>query len=150
MLIALTGAALGQERPVSEIPAILTVKPLEIADSDSELRRLLKERYNEATAQVKDLYELYRRGRAPINDISYAIEAFADAAGELAETPAAKVSELELARDVAKAVEVITKRKFDAGQEPRIALQHARICRLGLDIRLVHAREAAKAAREAK
>lgn len=150
ILIFLSEAALCQQRTFSEIPAALTVKPVEVADTDSELRRLLKERYNEAAAQMKDLFEAHRRGRAPINDLCYAIEAFADAGGELAETPVALVSELELARDAAGGVEVITKRQVDDGKEPRIALQHARICRLGLDIRLVRTREAAKAGHEAK
>jgi hypothetical protein len=91
---------------------------------------------------------MYGRGRAPITDIRYAIESLVTTGSELAETPVARMSELELALGVAKDVETITSHKHAIGQEPRVALQHARICRLGIEIQLVRAREAAKAARE--
>jgi hypothetical protein len=151
LLIAPQAYAIDQE-PVAgdEIPRVLALKPVEAPGTDTELRRLVKERYNATAAELNDLYALYSAGRAPLEWICSAIETFADAGSELAETPVARVSELELARNAAKAVEAITKGKFDEGQEPRHAAQHARACRLGIEIRLVRAREAAKAAREAK
>jgi hypothetical protein len=151
LLIALQAYAIDQERVAGvEPPRELALKPVESAETDTELRRLVKERYNATVGELNDLYALYCAGRAPLGSIGSAIEAFADAGGELAETPVARVSQLELARDAAKAVETITKRKFDEGLEPRHASQHARACRLGIEIRLVRAREAAKGAREAK
>jgi hypothetical protein len=62
----------------------------------------------------------------------------------------ARVSELEIAFDAATAVERIIVDRHAKGQEPRFAVEHVRTCRLGIEIDLVRAREAAKAAREPK
>jgi hypothetical protein len=139
-----------QERILGGVPPVLPIKPVEIADGENELRRLLKERYNASVMQLKTLYELFLANRIPIEDVCLGIEQFAKAGSELAETPVARVSELELARDAASAVETNVTRKHADGQEPRQAMLHARVCRLGIEIDLHRAREAAKAVRDPK
>ncbi len=138
-----------EERAKPEPPRALSLKPAEAADGDSELRKLLKERYNERVGELRAQYQLYLGGRTKVLEVCGAIEAFAIAGSELAETTIARVSELELALDVAKFVETIAVRKHAEGQEPLQNMHHARACRLGIEIQLVRAREAAKAAREA-
>jgi len=150
MLLAGIPTGNAQERILGGVPQVLPIKPVKIADGDNELQRLLKERYNATVAELKDLYALYGGGRAPVADVCRAIEKFAQAGSELAETPVARVSELELARDAARAVESITTSKHEEGNEPRHVVEHSKICRLGIEIDLVRAREAAKAAREPK
>jgi len=149
LFVSKAGAAPEDEFPRA-IPAALPLKPIEIADTEDDLRRLLKKRYNAVAAELRDLYALYKGGRTPLENVCRAIEKFAHAGSELAETPVARVSELELARDAARAVETITQQKQLHEQEPRHALEHVRACRLGIEIELVRARDAAKAAREPK
>ena len=150
LLLAGNAECNAQERILGGVPLVLPTKSVVIGETDTELQRLLKERYNAVAAEMRDLYALYLGGRAPVEDICQAIEKFAHAGGELAETPVARVSELELARDASRAVESIATSKHEQGQEPRHAVEHSRACRLGIEIDLVRAREAAKAAREAK
>jgi hypothetical protein len=99
------------------------------------------------TVRQEDSLGAFRGGRARISETCRAIDAFALAGSELAETPVARVSELELARDAAKAVESLATSSHEQGQEPRHTMAHSRACRLGIEIQLVRAREAAKAAR---
>jgi len=143
-------SAAPEESIPGAVPEVLPIKPVEIGQSEDELRRLLKKRYNAVAAELRDLYALYKGGRAPLANVCQAIEKFADAGSELAETTVARISALESARDGARAVETITQQKQLEGLEPNHALEHARVCRLDIEIQLLRAREAAKATREPK
>jgi len=150
LLLAGKAGAAPEDSIPGVVPEVLPIKPVEIGQSEDELLRLLKKRYNAVAAELRDLYALYKGGRAPLANVCQAIEKFAHAGSELAETPAARVSKLESARDAARAVETIAQEKELDGLEPRHALEHARACRLDIEIQLLRAREAAKAAREPK
>jgi len=150
LLLAGKAGAAPEDSIPGVVPEVLPIKPVEIGQSEDELLRLLKKRYNAVATELRDLYALYKGGRTSPQSVCQAIEKFAHAGSELAETPAARARELELARDAARAVETITQQKQLEGQEATHALEHARACRLDIEIQLLRAREAAKAAREPK
>jgi hypothetical protein len=145
-----THYVVAQEGAVGIWPQVLPLKHVEPGEEDSEVRRLIKERYNETVSELRAEYQLFLGGRTTIRELTDTIEAFAGAGGELADTAVARVSELELALLTAKAVEAIAVRKHAEGIEPIQNMHHARACRLGIEIQLLRAREAAKAAREPK
>jgi hypothetical protein len=153
LLCIVTTTLLGTPDPVAVAPGqielapprVLSLAPAVVSESDPELRKLLKQRYNATIAELKDVYRLYVDGRGSVKDMTQCVEAFAFAGSECAETPVARVSEFELALSIAKYVETMTVAKQVQQLEPRHAVHHARACRLGIEIQLVRARQSAKA-----
>jgi len=132
------------DQPAARSPRVLSLKPIDELESDSALRKLQRQRYNATVAELSDVYQLFASGRARLDDATSCIESFAVAGSDVAESAPERVRQLELALDVARNVESITDAKHAEGNEPRHSLQHARACRLGIEIQLVRAREAVK------
>jgi hypothetical protein len=121
-------------------------KPVEIEEGADELRRLIVERYNAAGKDLMFRVELYRGGRTSLEFTLGALERFAKAGVELAESPAQKVKQLETSLSVAISLEAIVAEKFKHEVEPVQALEHAKYARSDLQIQLHRAREAKAAA----
>jgi hypothetical protein len=128
-----------------EAPA-LDFKRVEIGEKDSDLRKLLKNRYNATVEELKAVYTLYRGGRVELGDLADCVQRFSKSGVELAETPAERVRYLELSFEAARSVEAIVQRKWAADVEPKQALLRAQGVRYDIEIELLRAREAAKAA----
>lgn len=146
-LLAASGAAAADDQPARQAPtSIFTFEPLETPDSDGELTRLLKQRYNAAGAELAEKSLVYLGGRLSLSEVAASLERFAKAGCELNQTPAEQIQHLEKALRAAKNLEAIVRAKVSYETEPGHALKHATVVRLGLEIQLHRARELAKTA----
>ena len=142
-------ASTAQDKPAEKSPPdprIMSFITLEIRDGDSELRRLLKQRYNAAGEELRARAMLYGGGRTSLEDLAACVERFTKAGAELAESPVEKVKELELAHNAAQWIEAIVSEKFEHGVESVQAMKHVKVVRYDLEIQLYRARELVKAA----
>jgi hypothetical protein len=121
-------------------------KPVEIADGEGELRRLIIERYNAAGKDLAARVELHRGGRVSLESTLGALERFTKAGVEFAESPAERVKQLETSLSVAIQVEAIVAEMFKHEVEPVQAMEHAKYVRSDLQIQLHRAREVKAAA----
>ena len=143
--VILVGGAGAQQaaRPKAEAQPF-TFTTLEILDTDGELQRLLKQRYNAAGEDLEARSALYRAGRVSLEETCASLGRFTKASLELAATPVERVHELDRALAAARSVEAIVEEKYKFEVEPVQAFKHARYVRLDLEIQLYRAREAAK------
>lgn len=114
---------------------------VEILDSDGELPKLLKQRFNAAGEQLEAQSELYRGGRVPLEAVLASVERFTKYGLELKETPALQLNHLDTALLAAKKIEAIVREKFDHGNEPVQAMKHANVVRYDLEIQRYRAHE---------
>ena len=127
-------------------PQIMSFKTVEIHDSDGELRRLLKLRYNAAGEDLRARTTLYKLGRVKFDELAASLQRFTKAGAEVAETPVAKVTELELAHNAALWMEAVVSERFVQEVDPVQIMKHARVVRYDLEIELYRARALVKAA----
>src|SRR5262245_1191730 len=140
----LAGVAGGQKPAPKADPQLFTFTTLEVPESDGQLQRLLKQRYNAAGEELEALTALYRGGRVNLDNVCASIERFTKASLELSENPVERVAKLDRALIVARNIEEIVNEKFSFDVEPVQAVKHDRYVRLDLEIQLLRVREAAK------
>jgi hypothetical protein len=131
-------------------PQIMTFTTVDIAETDGELTRLLKQRYNAAGEELRARLTLYNRGRTSLDESAESLARFTKAGVELAETPQKQVHALELALNTAQWIENVVQVRFDQGNESLHNQKHAKVVRNDLEIQLHRAREAMKAGARAK
>ena len=131
-------------------PRIMTFTTVDIVETDGELTRLLKQRYNAAGEELRARVALYRGGRTPLDDLAESLTRFTKAGFELAETPQKQVHALELALNTAQWIEKVVQVRFDQGNEGLQNQKHAKVVRYDLEIQLHRARETLKAGARAK
>jgi hypothetical protein len=81
------------------------IPPVVVGANDSPLRKLLKVRFNTAVEETMALEAEYRRGKLMLEDLVTARSHLAKSGLELAENPAERVKQRELAFAAAKRIE---------------------------------------------
>jgi hypothetical protein len=134
------------ERRERKVPALLKAEPIQPDKKDDELHRLLKERYNEAVAELAALYAEFQHGglgRSPMDTAFHqASQRLLHAGLELKEKPADKVALLEQYVELQKFVEKFHQDLVNAGHEPPTLLHQARYYRIDAEIQLLRAKKA--------
>jgi hypothetical protein len=130
--------------PDEGLPAMLRAPPLADAPGDSELRRLLKARYNEGAAETRALLSIWELGRGALEEVCARGERLADAGLDLAERPADRVLVMSQYLELTRFVEKLVQQKIDAGIAASTHLHRARFHRLDAEIKLLLARRGAQ------
>jgi hypothetical protein len=147
-LTSLTWTLAAADQPPGDKPAVTSIfsfKGAEIRDGDSELTRLLKQRYNAAGEELLAHSALYIGGRVTLEAIVGNIDRFTKAGVELYDSPMERVEHLERVLTAAKNVQEVVREKFRHEVEPVQAMKRADYLRYDVEIQLHRAREAAKA-----
>src|SRR5262245_45200876 len=95
----LVSIASGQQpaRPKEAGPLTFVVSTVDVLDSDGELQRLLKQRYNAAGEELEALSALYSGGRVNLDNVCASLERFSKAGLELSANPGERVVQLDRA-----------------------------------------------------
>lgn len=153
LMVLWTGPSTGQspkEDPFKKkLPELLRASRLEANPKDDELQKLLKERYNEALAELEARYRVYMSGAGLVT-----FESLVDAgrrvvtAGlEAREDQADKIEFLSKNLELAREVEKIMEKQQKAGAATLDQVHRARYLRLDAEIELLRARRAAEKAK---
>jgi hypothetical protein len=125
-----------------EIFAIL--KPVAIAEGDSELQKKLKERHNVAVNMLEERVNEYKKGVRDISAVFEAARLTAEAKLDLAENAEARTAVLQQLLDVAKLIESNLQQQLAKGFGSKADLERARYARLTLEVELLRATQKAK------
>ena len=107
-------------------PALVKMKPLAADPKDDELKKLMKERFNEALAEVSAGYERVLAGQVLVDNLFDAAARLKLAGLEMYDDPKEKIALLEKFLELAKEVERIMQERFDAGRVSRRGLARIR------------------------
>src|SRR5262245_29708629 len=113
VVFAVVSMAQRSARP--EDGQIFIFSTVEILDSDGELPKLLKQRFNAAGEELEAQSALYVNGRVSLEAVLASVERFTKYGLELKETPALQLQHLEQALLAAKKIEEIVRVKHDHG-----------------------------------
>jgi hypothetical protein len=142
-MASLPASLAAQVKPLPQDPGRVfdpvRAKPLPAEAKDDQLRKLLKDRYNEALGEVKDLYEVIRAGKAIALLLPPASQRLTHADLELSDKPADKVVVLRRYLNLTKASEKLFQVKFEIGTSPILDLCRARYYRIDAEIQLLRA-----------
>ncbi len=130
--------------PEALSPKILAfLKPVEIAEGDSELQKKLKERHNAAVKLLEERVSEYKKGARDIGPVFEAARLTAEAKLDLAEGAQARTAVLEQLLDVAKLIESHLQQQLTKGFGSKGDLERARYARLTLEVELLRAKQKA-------
>jgi hypothetical protein len=121
-----------------EIRAIL--KPVAIADGDSELQKKLKERHNVAVKMLEERVNEYKKGVRDISSVFDAARLTAEAKLDMAENAEARTAVQKQLLEVAKLVENNLAQQLTKGFGSKADLERARYARLTLEVELLRAK----------
>jgi hypothetical protein len=125
-------------------PKILAfLKPVAIAEGDSELQKKLKERHNVAVKMLKERVNEYEKGVRDLRPVFEAARLTADAKLDLAQNAEARTAVLKQLLDVTKLVESNLAQQLARGFGSQADLERARYDRLTLEIELLRAKQKA-------
>jgi hypothetical protein len=144
---AMTRATTNPSPPPPDPVITEFMKPIDVADGDTDLQRKMKERHNAAVRLLELRVEEYHKGIIQMTPVFEAARAVADAKLELAgnDDERLKVSQQEV--DVAKAVEARLEKQVASGFGSEADLQRAKLTRLNAEVevlKLKQSRESAK------
>ena len=126
-------------------PEILAfLKPVAIAEGDSELQKKLKERHNVAVKMLAERVNEYRKGVRDIGPVFEAARLTAEAKLDLAENAEARTAALKQLLDVAKLIESNLAQQLAKGFGSKADLEQARYGRLTLEVELLRPKPKAK------
>jgi hypothetical protein len=135
-------AAMNQAVTQEVDPKILAfMKPVEIADGDSDLQKKLKERHNVAVLLLDERVNEYKRG---VRDASFVFDAArltSDAKLDLADTAEARSATLEQVLDIARLIEGHLQKQLDNGFGSKGDLERARYGRLSVEVEILKAKK---------
>jgi hypothetical protein len=126
-----------------ELPAIFKGKPIPPAAGDDELRKLLKERYNAAVAELGGRYQMFLAGRGTFDSLFDGARRVVHAGLELHDKPADQIALLTGYVELARKIEKINQARDEAGRIMRQELDYARYMRADAEIQLLRAKKAA-------
>lgn len=140
-LVLRTPSASAQPTAVPEVnPKLLAfVKPVDIAGTDSELRKKQKEKHNVAVQLLEDRVNDYKKGIRDVNSVYEAARIVADAKVDLAENQQARAAVLGEVVEVAKLFESRLEEQLKKGFGSKSDLARARLARLTVEIELLRA-----------
>lgn len=123
-------------------PKILAfLKPVEIAEGDSELQKKLKERHNVAVKLLEERVNEYKKGVRDIGPVFEAARLTAEAKLDLTEGAEARTAVLDQLLDVARLIESHLQQQLAKGFGSKADLERARYARLTLEVELLRARQ---------
>jgi hypothetical protein len=126
-------------------PKILAfLKPVAIAEGDSELQKKLKERHNVAVKMLEERVNEYKKGVRDIGPVFEAARLTAEAKLDLAENAEARTDVLNQLLDVAQLIESNLAQQVAKGFGSKADLERARYTRLTLEVELLRAKQKAK------
>jgi len=126
-------------------PEILAfLKPVAIADGDSELQKKLKERHNVAVKMLEERVAEYKKGIRNIGPVFEAARLTAEAKLDLAENAEARTAVLNQLLDVVKLIESNMAQQVAKGFGSKADLERVRYDRLTLEVELLRAKQKAK------
>ena len=123
-------------------PEILAfLKPLAIAERDSDLRKKQKERHNVAVKMLEERVSEYKKGVRDISPVFEAARLTAEAKLDLAENEEARTAVLKQLLDVAKLIESHLAQQLAKGFGSKADLERARYARLTLEVELLRPKQ---------
>jgi hypothetical protein len=126
-------------------PEILAfLKPVTIAEGDSELQKKLRERHNVAVKLLEERINEYKKGVRDISPVFEAARLTAEAKLDLAENAEARTAALKQLLDVAKLIESNLAQQLAKGFGSKADLEQARYGRLTLEVELLRPKPKAK------
>ena len=126
-------------------PEILAfLKPVAIAEGDSELQKKLKERHNVAVKLLEERVSEYKKGVRDMGPVFEAARLTAEAKLDLAENAEARTAVLKQLIDVAKLIESNLAQQLAKGFGSKADLEQARYGRLTLEVELLRPKPKAK------
>jgi hypothetical protein len=147
LAVSLTLCAARAAAQDDELPPILRANPFVVKNSDEELTRLLKARYNAALEQALGRYKELIAGKTTTDFMIQAATYLRDAGLEVNARPHDQVALLAQIAELARSVEKINRAKYEAGSIALTQMAQARHFRLDAEIRLLRARRAAAKAK---
>lgn len=128
--------------PPEVSPKILAfLKPVEIAEGDSELQKKLKERHNVAVKLLEERVNEYKKGVRDVSPVFEAARLTAEAKLDLSEGAEARTAVLEQLLDVAKLIESHLQQQLTKGFGSKADLERARYARLTLEVELLRTKQ---------
>jgi hypothetical protein len=124
-----------------KLPPLLRRQPAAVADSDSALTKLLKERHNTAVEEVESLHKLFTQGNHSLIELAPAVDRLVDAACELQPDAKDRIAIREQHVEYLQTVEKMTQAQFQAGLAGRSDVLRARYERIDAEIRLLREKE---------
>ena len=126
-------------------PEILAfLKPVEIAEGDSELQKKQKERHNVAVKLLEERVNEYKKGVRDVSAVFEAARLTAEAKLDLAENAEARTAVLNQLLDVVKLIESNLAQQVAKGFGSKADLERVRYDRLTLEVELLRAKQKAK------
>jgi hypothetical protein len=126
-------------------PEILAfLKPVTIAERDSELEKKQKERHNVAVKLLEERVNEYKKGVRDISAVFEAARLTAEAKLDLAENAQARTAVWQQLVDVAKLIESNVAQRLAKGFGSKADFEHARYARLTMEVELLRAKQKAK------
>ena len=123
-------------------PEILAfLKPVAIAEGDSELQKKQKERHNVAVKMLEERVNEYLKGVRDLNSVSVAARLTAEAKLDLAGNAEARIAVLNQLLDVMKLSENHLVQQLAKGFGSKADLERARYARLTLEVELLRAKQ---------
>ncbi len=121
---------------------LLEMKPVTIDAKDDELRRLFKERFNAAVAELRVVRLMYENDLAPLDLVFSAGNRIVESGLELYDDPKDRIILLTNYVSVAKLIEGVIDQKFLLDSEDEQQLNLAKYHRCDAEIRLLKAKRA--------
>jgi hypothetical protein len=149
LLICLAGSVVSRStaaQPRGGVPEVdprvlAFVKPVELADGDSDLQKKLKERHNAAVRLLDERVKEYRSGVRDASQVFEAARLTAEAKLDLAESAEARRTVLEQTLDMARVIESRLQQHLDNGIGSQGDFQRARYGRLSVEVELLRAQQ---------
>jgi hypothetical protein len=123
-----------QEKPITPL---LELKPVKVNKDDSEMQKLLKERYNQALLGLAARHQEFQAGRGTLEVLQDAAKRLVKAGLELKEEPKDQVALLSGYIDVLKGIENAVEMRVQSGRAPMADLCEVRYNRLDAAIDLL-------------
>jgi hypothetical protein len=131
--------------PPQVSPEILAfLKPVAIAERDSELQKKLKERHNVAVKMLEERVNEYKKGVRDISAVFEAARLTAEAKLDLAENAEARTAALKQLLDMAKLIESNLAQQLAKGFGSKADLERTRYARLTLEVELLRPKQMAR------
>jgi hypothetical protein len=131
-----------ETRPV--LDRVAGMKPVPTNSSDSQLRKLEKERFNARLAAAQVQVQAVQAGTGSIHDLSPLILRLAENGADLEEKPADRVKWFQMRVDILREQEQIALERFKAGASPVTSVHLATAARADAEIDLLKLKESLK------
>jgi hypothetical protein len=125
-----------------KLPAVMSAEQLKIDAGDDELRKLLKERYNAAVAEMRARYRQLESGGGTLEDVFGAARKVLRSELALSDKPANRIAVRAKYLELEQAAEKVATTRHQAGKLSDAELAAARYLRLDAEIKLLQAKKA--------